>query len=92
MPNNPVRIAIIGGTGYSGSHIARESISRGLTVTAVSRHGTDDPIQGVNYVRGSYADEALVKQLAADHDVIVFAVHHLAEPALIDELPRIAAV
>jgi putative NADH-flavin reductase len=91
MPNNPVRIAIIGGTGYSGSHIARESVSRGLAVTAVSRHGTDDPIRGVNYVRGTYSDEALVKQLAADHDVIVFAVHHFAEPALIDELPRIAA-
>ena len=82
------RIAVIGGTGYAGSHIAAEAAARGLEVTAVSRSAAEVP-QGVTHVRGSYADTALVKQLAHDHDVLVLAVHATGEPALGDVLPEL---
>lgn len=78
-------IAIIGGTGYAGSHIAREARSRGLDVTTVSRSGS-----GEGHVTGSLADPALVERLAAEHDVLVIAVHASGEPALLDVIPGVA--
>lgn len=82
------RIAVIGGTGYAGSHIVADAAARGLAVTAVSRSAAEVPA-GVAHVQGSYADTALVKQLAHDHDVVVLAVHATGEPALLDVLPEI---
>jgi putative NADH-flavin reductase len=82
-------IAIIGGTGYAGGNIAAEAARRGLTVTAVSRLAAEVPA-GVTHVRGSLDDQALVERLAADHDVVVLAVHATGEPALLELLPAIA--
>lgn len=90
MTSTPARVAVIGGTGYAGSHIAREALSRGLDVTVVGRSVPTEPIEGAAFVQGSYADPSLVKQLAADHDVLVFAVQHAAEPDLVELLPSIA--
>lgn len=83
-------IAIIGGTGYAGSHIAREALARGLEVTTVSRSEPAEAIAGATHVTGSYADLALVEQLAADHDVVAIATHALGEPALLDVIPAVA--
>jgi putative NADH-flavin reductase len=91
MTSTTTRVAVIGGTGYAGSHIAREALSRGLAVTAVGRKAPTEPIEGVDYVEGSYADPELVKQLAAEHDVLVFSVQHSADPDLVELLPSIAA-
>jgi len=82
-------IAIIGGTGYAGGHIANEAASRGLTVTTVSR-GTAAPAPGITHVQGELGDSALVERLAEQHDVLVLAVHADGEPALLDVLPGIA--
>lgn len=82
------RIAVIGGTGYAGSHIVADAAARGLAVTAVSRSAAEVPA-GVTHVQGSFADTALVKQLAHDHDVVVLAVHATGEPALLDALPEL---
>lgn len=81
-------IAIIGGTGYAGSQIAAEAARRGLAVTAVSRSVGEVPT-GVTHVRGSLADLALVERLAADHDVVVLAVHATGEPSLLEVLPGV---
>lgn len=81
-------IAIIGGTGYAGSHIAAEAARRGLAVTAVSRSEAEVPA-GVTHVRGSLADQALVERLAAEHDVLVIATHATGDPALLELLPTI---
>ena len=83
-------IAIIGGTGYAGGHIAAEAARRGLTVTTVSRSSESSPVPGVTHVQGQIADSALVEQLAEQHDVLVLAVHADGEPALLDVLPGIA--
>lgn len=50
------RIIVIGGTGYAGTHIAREAVSRGHEVTVISRSTPDAPIDGVRYVQGSVLD------------------------------------
>lgn len=83
-------IAIIGGTGYAGSHIAREALARGLHVTTVARTAPVETIPGVTHVAGSLADQALVEQLAADHDVLAVAVHATGDPALLDVTPALA--
>lgn len=50
------RIVVIGGTGYAGSHIAREAVNRGHEVTVVSRKTPDAPLDGVRYLQGSVVD------------------------------------
>ena len=44
-----MKIALFGATGTIGTRIAREAISRGHHVTALSRRGTDSGIEGVEY-------------------------------------------
>jgi putative NADH-flavin reductase len=83
-------IAIIGGTGYAGGHIAHEAARRGLSVTTVSRGAAASSAPGVTHVPGELADTALVERLAEGHDVLVLAVHADGEPSLIDVLPGIA--
>jgi putative NADH-flavin reductase len=68
-------IAIIGGTGYSGGNIAKEAVKRGHSVTAVSRRVPDATLDGVSYVQGDIADRSFTDRLAAEHDVVVVAVH-----------------
>jgi putative NADH-flavin reductase len=64
-------ITIIGGTGFTGSHIAQEAAARGHRVTSLSRSEPAEPVDGVRYLTGS-ADEP---ELAVDGaDVIVATV------------------
>jgi putative NADH-flavin reductase len=46
-------ITIIGGTGFTGSHIAKEAASRGHHVRSLSRSEPSEPIEGVQYLTGS---------------------------------------
>ena len=71
-------IAIIGGTGYAGGHIARTAAARGHDVTIVSRSA------GEGVVQGSISDPAFLKQLAADHDHVVVATQ---PDGLLEALP-----
>lgn len=81
-------IAIIGGTGYTGSNIAREAASRGHSVTAVSRHAPAEPVAGVTYIEGDITDAAFLRRLAAENDVLVSATHFVDE----DGFPLLPAV
>ena len=67
-------IAVIGGTGYVGSAIAREAASRGHEVTAFSRSRPTDPIQGVDYVQGDATDEEALASVISGADVVVAAL------------------
>lgn len=49
-------IAIIGGTGYTGSNLVREAAERGHTVISWSRHEPKEPVEGVSYQTGDAAD------------------------------------
>lgn len=81
-------IAILGGTGYAGSNIAREAASRGHDVTAVSRSEATVPA-GVTHRVGSLADADLIRELAAKHDVVAVATHALGDPDLRQALPQL---
>ncbi|MFS0732248.1 NAD(P)H-binding protein [Microbacterium sp. 1P10UB] len=68
------RIAVIGGTGYAGSHIVREAVSRGHTVVSVARSVASDRVEGATYLEGTLLDvPTLVAQLEGV-DVVVSSV------------------
>ncbi|WP_066586863.1 NAD(P)-dependent oxidoreductase [Cellulomonas timonensis] len=65
------RITVIGGTGYAGSHIVREAVSRGHQVTSISRNAPVEPVPGASYVTGDVFDTAVLERAVADTDVVV---------------------
>ncbi|MFS0866798.1 NAD(P)-dependent oxidoreductase [Microbacterium sp. 179-B 1A2 NHS] len=66
------RIAVIGGTGYAGSHIVREAVTRGHTVVSVARTLPADRIDGATYVEGTLLDApALAAELDGVEVVVV---------------------
>lgn len=86
------QIVIFGGTGYAGSHIARELVRRGHAVVFYSRNGAPaDPIDGVTYRTGSITDPQVVDRAAAEADDLVVAVHgaDVDGRPLIDVLPSL---
>jgi putative NADH-flavin reductase len=86
-------LAIIGGTGYSGTNIAAEATRRGLSVTSVSRSAPSTRLPGVAYLHGDIHDQELVSGLARDHDVLVVAIHAVDgddRPVLPQAVPAIA--
>ncbi|OIU88813.1 NAD(P)-dependent oxidoreductase [Microbacterium sp. AR7-10] len=68
------RIVVIGGTGYAGSHIAREAVSRGHEVTVVSRQAPDAPLDGAQYVQGSVLDLDALGDVFDGADAVVSAL------------------
>lgn len=68
------RIAVIGGTGYAGSHIVAEAVSRGHTVVSVARNVPAERVEGATYLEGSLLDvPSLVRELEGV-DVVVSTV------------------
>lgn len=58
------RIAVIGGTGYAGSHIVAEGVQRGHTVVSVGRTIPSERVEGATYIEGTLLDvPSLVTQL-----------------------------
>jgi len=68
------RIVVIGGTGYAGTHIAREAAGRGHRVTVISRNAPGTPIDGVEYVQGSVLDLAGLGDVFDGADAVVSAL------------------
>jgi putative NADH-flavin reductase len=68
------RIAVIGGTGYAGSHIVAEGVRRGHTVVSVARTVPGERIEGATYIEGTLLDvPGLVAELEGV-DVVVSTV------------------
>ncbi len=68
------RIVILGGTGYAGSHIAKEAVRRGHQVVSVSRNAPTSELSGVEYRTGDVRDEALLRSVIEGADVVVSAL------------------
>ncbi|GGO67266.1 NAD-dependent epimerase [Microbacterium nanhaiense] len=64
-------LLIIGGTGYAGSHIVSEAVSRGHEVTLVSRNEPAEKLEGVTYRTGDLTQQ--VPDLAGA-DVVIAAL------------------
>lgn len=65
-------IVIVGGTGYTGSNIAREAVARGHEVISVSRSAPAEPVDGVRYEHEPVLESA--PALLANADVLVAAL------------------
>jgi putative NADH-flavin reductase len=90
------RIAVLGGTGYTGGNIVREAASRGHHVTAYSRNAPESPVEGVHYLQASLLEEGAVAAAVAGQDVVVEALAPRGELAgqldgLIADAARLAA-
>lgn len=75
-----MNIAVIGGTGMVGSRVVAEAASRGHSVTSVSRNGGAQESDNVVELIADASDLDAMRQLAADHDVIVSAIGPSREP------------
>lgn len=84
-------IAVLGGTGYAGGHIAREAVARGHEVTAFARHAPAERVPGVTYETGAVQDLETVRRATA-HQVVVVALPARETDAgpLVDALPALA--
>jgi putative NADH-flavin reductase len=76
-----MRIKVLGGTGYAGTHVVREAASRGHQVTSYSRNKPTEPVAGVTYETGSVLDEAFLARSVVAADVIFEALSPRGELA-----------
>ncbi|WP_243231372.1 NAD(P)-dependent oxidoreductase [Microbacterium sp. CIAB417] len=68
------RIAVLGGTGYAGSHIVAEAVRRGHTVLSVARTVPADRVEGAVYVEATLLDVPTLVNELIGVDVVVSAV------------------
>lgn len=67
-----MNILLLGATGFIGSRIREEALSRGHQVTAVARDTSElDATDGLRVESADASDEDTVERLAEDHDAIV---------------------
>ncbi len=75
-------IALIGATGFIGSRILAELVSRGHAVTAIVRNPEKVPaLAGVTAVKGDIFDRDGLAGLIAGHEAVISSVHYLASDA-----------
>jgi len=69
-------IVVFGGTGYAGSAITHEALSRGHQVVAVARDTTKlEPADGLTLAQGDAFDADFVAEVTKGADVVVVALH-----------------
>lgn len=68
------RIAVIGGTGYAGSHIAAEAVRRGHQVVSVARKAPAERQEGVVYAEGTILDVPTLLSQIGEVDVVIQAI------------------
>lgn len=69
-------IVVFGGTGYAGSAITREALSRGIAVTAVARDTSKlEPAEGLTLAQGDAFDTDFVAEVTKGADVVVVSLH-----------------
>lgn len=68
-----MKIAVIGATGFVGSHITKELVSRNYDVVALARKVPTDDIHGANYSEVDVTDTAALAARLKGVDVVVSA-------------------
>ncbi|WP_159501329.1 NAD(P)-dependent oxidoreductase [Microbacterium sp. 18062] len=68
------RIAVIGGTGYAGSHIVAEAVRRGHTVLSVARTVPGERVEHATYLEGTLLDIPSLATELQGVEVVVSAV------------------
>jgi len=88
------KIVVLGGTGFAGSHIVREALSREWEVVAVARHLPAEKVPGATYAEMDVADASDLGHVTSDADAIVVALHAsapLGSGTLADGVPSLLA-
>lgn len=65
------KIVVIGGTGYAGTHIVTEAVSRGHEVTSLSRHEPESAVEGATYLTGDVTDHNTLAGAVDGAEVVV---------------------
>ena len=68
------RIAVIGGTGYAGSSIVAEAVSRGHSVISIARSVPAERIEGAVYLEGNILDVPSLLEQIDEADVVIQAI------------------
>ncbi|MBO9562625.1 MAG: NAD(P)-dependent oxidoreductase [Niastella sp.] len=70
-----MKIALIGASGFVGSHLLTEALLRGHTVTAIVRHPEKITVQNplLTVVQGDVLQDNVVASLVAGHDAVISA-------------------
>ncbi len=77
-----MKIAIVGGTGNIGTRLTKEAVSRGHSVTAISRHPEKAHQDAkVTAKKGDVTDPKGLAPLLAGHDVVISSVRFSELPA-----------
>jgi putative NADH-flavin reductase len=97
-----MKVAIIGASGKTGTHVVRESLKRGYQVVAVCRDSSVtklDEFKGCDgftvWASSAVSDEAMLTKALAGCDAVVgvpMTVHQLKATTLVESLKAAAAV
>jgi len=68
------RIAVIGGTGYAGSHIVAEGVARGHSVVSIARSIPAERVEGAVYLEGTILDVPTLLGQIGEADVVIQAL------------------
>lgn len=68
------RIAVIGGTGYAGSHIIEEAVARGHSAISIARSIPTERVEGAIYVEGNILDVPSLLEQIQEADVVIQAL------------------
>lgn len=68
------RIAVIGGTGYAGSNIVAEAVSRGHSVISIARSIPTERVEGAVYLEGNILDVPSLLEQIDEADVVIQAI------------------
>ncbi len=70
-----MKIAILGATGNAGQRLVTEALSRGHSVTGISRHaGEQAPREGVTWVTADINDVDTTAAKVAGHDAAILSM------------------
>src|SRR3712207_6706258 len=69
----PLRVLVVGGTGFLGDHAVTELMRRGHLTTVVARHAPSAPLGPVVLADVRSCGEGDWAAMLADHDGVVFA-------------------
>ncbi|GIW25524.1 complex I NDUFA9 subunit family protein [Meiothermus sp.] len=73
-----MKVLLIGGSGYVGSHLARHLLAQGHQVTVASRRG-EGPLAGVRYVMADAAKDEGLLEAAQGQEALIYLVGIIRE-------------
>jgi putative NADH-flavin reductase len=68
------RITVVGGTGYAGSNVVEVAAARGHEVVSYSRNLPEQRVEGVDHRAGDVVDDAVLRAVVENTDVVVSAL------------------